>query len=446
MLSPNSPLFPEWFSMGLVLLTLGSLILGLREYQKRYSPHPELVRKFLHIGMGLVTLSFPWLFTSPLPVILLASLSVALLVSIQGFKPLQKRLGSVTHGVKRESLGEVYFPLSVALLFVLSDRNVIFFGIPMLILALADAVAALIGVRYGLLQYTTSEGKKSAEGSIAFFTVAFLATHIPLLLLTETGRAETLLISLTLGLLVMLIEAIAWRGLDNLFIPLGGFILLKTLLAMDVTALSWRLAATVLLVVCCICWRNHTTLNDSAVLGAAFVGYLSWTIGDWAWFVSPLVLFLSYSLLCPWTKQYPERRHDIRAVLSVASTGIFWLYLARIFYNPVLIYPYILGYAAHLVIIDLAIPVSTHQLSGRFMSVAVLKGWTLMLFPFWVAGEFSFVVTLQSILALPAIAFIALLFCWVKRFSYAREQTNLLWWLRAGIVTGGSALGLFWVY
>jgi NAD(P)-dependent dehydrogenase (short-subunit alcohol dehydrogenase family) len=39
-----------------------------------------------------------------------------------------------------------------------------------LLLALADAAAALVGSRYGSWHYTTSDGKKSTEGSFAFFS------------------------------------------------------------------------------------------------------------------------------------------------------------------------------------------------------------------------------------------------------------------------------------
>ena len=41
------------------------------------------------------------------------------------------------------------------------------------------------------------------------------------------ARGEYLGLHLTIGFLVMLLEGIAWRGLDNLLIPLGAFILLN---------------------------------------------------------------------------------------------------------------------------------------------------------------------------------------------------------------------------
>src|SRR5437867_4045500 len=84
-------------------------------------------------------------------------------------------------------------------------------AIPILILTLADAIAALVGMAYGAHRYTGIAGQKSAEGSLAFFTVAFLTTHIPLLLLTtdqQMAREKVLLISLTIGFLVMLMEGI----------------------------------------------------------------------------------------------------------------------------------------------------------------------------------------------------------------------------------------------
>ena len=40
----------------------------------------------------------------------------------------------------------------------------------------------------------TVDGQKSAEGSVAFFTVAFFCAHVPLLLGTDCDRTKTLLI------------------------------------------------------------------------------------------------------------------------------------------------------------------------------------------------------------------------------------------------------------
>src|SRR5216684_2396312 len=102
-----------WLGIGFVLAVLGGLLGGLCLYQRFAAPHPELVRKLLHMVMGLVTLSFPWLFDAAWPVLLLAGLSIA------GLLTPFRNLGSVIGGVARFSLGEVYFPLAVAVLFLL---------------------------------------------------------------------------------------------------------------------------------------------------------------------------------------------------------------------------------------------------------------------------------------------------------------------------------------
>lgn len=443
MLASQSLSFSPWLGIGSVLAILGGLMTSLRFYQRRFSPHPELVRKYLHIGMGCVTLSFPWVFQSQWPVILLAILAISLLLAVKFIKPFNQQLGSVTHGVSRESLGEIYFPVSVALVFSLSQGNPILFGIPILILTLADALAALIGLQYGLHPFTTSEGVKSAEGSFAFFSIAFLSTHIPLLLFTQVGRTETLLISITLGLLVMLLEAIAWRGLDNLFIPIGGFILLKSLLEMDVTSLSARLVATLILVVFTLSWRKRTTLNDSATLGAAFVGYLSWTIGGWQWLIFPLILLISYSLWYPWKSYYVERSHTIYAVISVAFTGTLWLFLSQTFHAANFFYPYTLAFAANLAIIDIAVPHNCSESPQRqCVSLAILKGWVLIYLPFLAIQGFSTLAFIQSLIALPAIVIMAIAFLRVQATLHPNPNAVPMWVSRAGIVTLGSLLSL----
>ena len=137
-----------WPGMALVLSALGGLMGGLRLYQRLASPHPEVVRKLLHMGMGLVTLSFPWLFDQTWPVLVLAVLSIALLTSVRLVAGLKSSLGSVVSGVARASLGEIYFPVAVAVLFVLFvhngetpfGRRMVLYCIPVLLLTGATVV------------------------------------------------------------------------------------------------------------------------------------------------------------------------------------------------------------------------------------------------------------------------------------------------------------------
>ena len=224
----------NWLGIAIVLAALGGLLGALRLYQKWGKPQPELLRKILHVGMGLVACSFPWLFDGSWPILLLGALSLVGMVALRTVKTLSGSVGTVVSGVGRISFGEIYFPLAIALqwhIFLFEsgpfEYRVLLYCIPLLLLTVADAAAALVGVNYGSVRFATADGVKSAEGSLAFFLCAFLCVHIPLLLGSDTGRVETLLIAVLLALVAMLFEAIAWAGLDNLLLPLVGYLLLR---------------------------------------------------------------------------------------------------------------------------------------------------------------------------------------------------------------------------
>jgi phytol kinase len=376
---------PPLLGMALVGLCLGGMMFGLRGLRNRV--HPELLRKCLHVGMGLITLSFPWLFADRWPVVVLGVLASVLMLVIRQSAVIRSRIGGVVDGVERQekSLGEVYFPVAVAGLFYLAHGDPVAYCVPLLLLALGDAVAALIGVRYGRLYFTTDDGRKSWEGSIAFFVVAFLSVHIPLLLSSDATRLQSLLIGLIMGLLVMLLEAIAWRGLDNLFIPLGGFLLLQTFRQQDEAALTVRLIVTIFLVVFALTWRQRTTLNHGAALGAALIGFLAWAVGGWRWLLPPLSLFSLYALLFPFISDAIKREsHDIHDVLNATGIGLLWLFIAAILDRPALLLSYTVAYAAHLAIIGtIHYDSQRGRTRGRSLAfAAILQGAAALFIPF----------------------------------------------------------------
>jgi len=227
----------EWLGMAIVLVTLTTLIACLALLQRIHPMKPETSRKLFHMTAGLTTLALPWLFSSPLPVIVLTLITVPALLALKYTRSLKNNLGAVLYRVERTSYGEVYFPISVCLVFILANGNPLTFSIPVLLLALADPAAAIIGGRYGQVHYSIIKGKKSLEGSAAFLAVALVCILVPLLLLTSINALTLFLIALTIALVVMFAEAIAWEGLDNLLIPLVSFGLLMTLPRLDVQVL-----------------------------------------------------------------------------------------------------------------------------------------------------------------------------------------------------------------
>lgn len=222
---------------------------ALSLYQRACAPRPETVRKLFHIGMGLVSLALPLFFSSVWPVLALSLLTIIALFAVRKMASLKQRFGNVICGVKRRSFGELYFSAGVAAAFYLADGNWLAYSIAILTLSLADSAAAIVGARFGNLRFRLITDQKSIEGSVTFSTVAFLCAYAPLLLFGEADWINTLLIAMIVSLLLTAIEAAAWRGLDNLFIPLAALMLIRSYEKASVDELFMHLAVILLLVV-----------------------------------------------------------------------------------------------------------------------------------------------------------------------------------------------------
>ena len=338
----------------------------------------------MHIGSGLVALSLPWLFSEAWPVLVLTVLAAGGMLAIKYRPAFRNRVGAVTGSVARPTLGEVWFPLGAGLVFVLADGDKLLYSIPILILTFADASAALIGIFYGRFKYSTSEGPKTLEGSLFFFQTAFLSALIPILLFTSIGRAETLLIAMLMALLAMLLDALAWGGLDNLLIPVLSFLMLEAFVRLDAQTLLLQFVVTVLMIVFALIWRKRTTLNDSALMGTVFYGYVCWTLGGWVWVLPPLLLFLSYNLLSPPDVERSERPYSVQVMLGVGAVGLLWLVLADIFNAPVLIYPFVLSFATQLAMIGSSRYLAVTETLAPSLLVlrSALLSWAIYLLPF----------------------------------------------------------------
>jgi phytol kinase len=321
---------------------------------------------------------------------------------------------------------------------------VLLYGIPILLLTLADAMAALVGVRYGHAHYETSDGRKSIEGSIAFFLVAFFCVHVPLLLFADLGKVETLLIGLLLAWVAMMFEAIAWAGLDNLALPLISYLLLRTYLDLTVYQLLLRLAVTVGLTVFALLYARRSTLVGSAIMGVVLVGYISWALGGWPWVLPPLTLFLSYTLLSPRTEINSRRVHNIHAVLCVSSAGLVWLFLANILGKEEFLYLFTLSFAAHLSIIGIArLGYDYPRMSpASLLALCVFQGWLFVFLPYLLLFWFTPHTMLKVLLALPAVAAAALGF-YLTQPEVRNCPTDTRRWLRQAAHAGiASVLGL----
>jgi len=186
----------------------------------------ELKRKALHICVGLTALSFPLFLNETWMIIAAVGLVVAWLMAVRQVPALRQHFGSVLHGVKRESLGELYFALSIGGLLLLTQDEPILFVIPILILALADAFAAIVGKVIPIGPLSGPARGKTASGCAAFFVVAFVVSFGSLVGIADLQISNALAIAAGLAIVTCVTEAVSRRGIDNLFVPAAAYLIL----------------------------------------------------------------------------------------------------------------------------------------------------------------------------------------------------------------------------
>jgi dolichol kinase len=246
----------------------------------------ELTRKLVHFSSGMLAMFFPVIFTFRLTVFILCLLFVVLILT--GKK--RGIINGVT-GIERETDGELYFPVAVFLLFALGKNVPIIYAISIAVMALSDPIAAIIGKVYGYIKYRVQYQDKSTEGSISFLFITFLVVHIPLLLLTDISRLNSLLLSFIVALLVTALELISLKGSDNILVPFGTFFILFKLsqkpteeIILQVTTLS------LIIIVSFILGLRIKKISFSGLITLILASYAAWSLAGFFYYI-PIVLF-----------------------------------------------------------------------------------------------------------------------------------------------------------
>jgi phytol kinase len=226
-----------WLRIALLLAGFVAMfaILALPALQLRGTP--EGSRKLLHVGSGVLTLTFPFVFDSTAPVLVLTMVAAGIMAAVRVVRPLRERFGRVALGVQRTSYGDLYFPFAIAVVsWATQDRHPLLFVIPVLTLTFADAAGALVGGRLGRIRYVGSD--KTIAGSLAFGAVAFVCTYLPLAAVTDLSPSAAASIAWIVATSTAVVEACCRRGADNLMVPLAGYALLEACLALPPSALA----------------------------------------------------------------------------------------------------------------------------------------------------------------------------------------------------------------
>lgn len=212
-------------ALGSVAVLLG-LMAWVRQLATKAGLEPEVQRKLVHVGTGLYALSLPWLFPDRWPVALLIGLTLVVMAVLR-LPPVARGLGATLHAVKRRSYGDFLFVIAVGCCFFLADGNRLYYVLPIAVVTLADAAAALAGTVYGTVAFKVEQSRKSVEGTVVFFVIALLIAMTCLMLLSDLPAPNILALALMVAGFGTLVEAQSWRGFDNFFLPLGLFVFLS---------------------------------------------------------------------------------------------------------------------------------------------------------------------------------------------------------------------------
>jgi phytol kinase len=211
------------YTYAISLLVFGE---GLR---KLFGIKPDLTRKFIHIGAGMWVFGVLLLFQNWQ----IGIIPFATFIGINYLLYRYRVVGAMD--TEDSSPGTVYFAISVTLLFGLFWRpNGPVDHVPIAVAGImamtwGDALAALIGKRFGRHQYQVGSSVRSWEGSVAMFLASATAMFLVLMFLpgsflsplsVSVGGERVLLTALVSAGCATLIEAISPHGTDNLSVPL----------------------------------------------------------------------------------------------------------------------------------------------------------------------------------------------------------------------------------
>ncbi len=184
----------------------------------------DFTRKIVHFCTGIITMLFPVMLNNHWLVLLLcAGFALLLIISIK-FSLLKS-----IHAISRFSYGSILYPVAVYFCYLAYDyfdKNLLFFYLPVLTLAVCDPVAALVGKRWCYGSFRIAKDNKTIMGSLAFFISSIVVTSILLYLLSTKTFNNFLPLIFIIAAASTVVEAVSVKGIDNITIPASVVLIL----------------------------------------------------------------------------------------------------------------------------------------------------------------------------------------------------------------------------
>lgn len=197
----------------LVLLALAALAL-----RRRWPEQREWSRKLVHIGTGAV-LPLAW----ACGIERWLAVPAAALVTLAALLNHRLQLLPAIEDVGRPSYGTVAYGAAITVLLMLywpTSPQVVTAAV--LVMALGDGLAGLVGARFASPRWQVWGQTKSLLGTVTMVVVSLLVLALMVPISAALGLpAPDLAILPWLALVAAALEQVALLGLDNLTVPLG---------------------------------------------------------------------------------------------------------------------------------------------------------------------------------------------------------------------------------
>ncbi|NDC34717.1 MAG: dolichol kinase [Synechococcaceae bacterium WB9_2_112] len=203
-------------AVGLWLALLAVAAIGLQRMhpEQAGSDHGrEWSRKLVHIGTGAVV-PLAWLLGVDRLIAVPAAMAVTVLAAINH----RYRLLPAIEDVGRHSYGTVAYGAAITsllLAFWPQQADAVCAGV--LVMALGDGLAGLLGARFRSPSWQLGEQRKSLLGTT---TMAVVSMVVLLLLAQGPWPAPPPAALVAIALVATALEQVAWMGIDNLTVPI----------------------------------------------------------------------------------------------------------------------------------------------------------------------------------------------------------------------------------
>ena len=347
----------DWIYFASALAGILAFIFIAERTRRSFHKSAEVSRKLVHILTGILIFFTPFLFTSNRPLIWMAV--VFIIVNYAGV-----RTGKLKgmHDTDRKSYGTVFYPMTFLILSVTAwEHHKTVLMLAMLILALSDAAAAIVGENLKHpKEYRLGRDKKSVQGSLTMFLMSFLIVFI---LLPVIDRIDGLSVSwgtaawigaLT-ALMATALEALSSGGSDNLSAPLGAAFMLSFMLHHAAPAnIQLTLGVGLALLVGVFSYRAGF-LTASGSVGTFVLAAVIFGTGGWTWSAPILTFFLLSSILSKMGKAHKKQfvpmfekssRRDIGQVLANGAVAGAAMLIYNVSPDPVWYFAFLGALAA----------------------------------------------------------------------------------------------------